>query len=248
MSFAVTLRALQQNHADAWCKALRDIARYMGTDAETGARPADAEALRQELAAVDGETRLLALSRDAAPVVRELAVDALAAFGGDAARTRLLEACGDDVLEVRASAVGGLENWPVDREVVEVLLIALDDSKWLVRMRATRALAAVPGANVDAALITMLLDSENYVRTTAADALAVRPPEAILPRLRRLMQQPSPHLFDAAFDVMGRIGVEEDAAFLARVGRFINWSQPGPVKAWARAAARAIRARQRQRR
>ncbi len=247
MSFAVTLRALQQHHADAWCKALRDIARRMGTDAETGARPADAAALRQELVAVGGEERLLSLSREAAAVVRELAIDALSVFGGDGARARLLEACGDEVLEVRASAVGGLEAWPDDREIVEVLLIALEDSKWLVRMRAARALAGMAGSDVDAALIATLLDSESYVRTTAADALALRPPEAILPRLRRLMQQPSPHLFDAAFDLMGQIGVEEDAAFLARVGRFTNWSQPGPVKAWARAAARAIRERQRQR-
>lgn len=243
MASSVTARALHAEHADAICKALRDIARTLGTDSVHGQRPADFSEQRAALAASDCGPRLLALARHADAVIRELSADALAAWGDDDARAALLQMVGDEVVEVRASAVGGLEHWPQHREVVETLLIAIEDSKWLVRMRAARALAGVAGDEADRALIAALLDSEPFVRSTAADALAQRPASQVLPRLRRLLDHPLPQLFDGAFDLIGQLGEEEDAVFLEKVGRWTNLSQPGPVKSRARAAARAIRGR-----
>ena len=243
MASRVTVRALFAEHPDAICKALRELARSLGPDTESDRRPDDFETRRAELADKDCEPRLLELSHHDDPTVRELAVDALAAWGTEPARERLVALTQDAVVEVRASAVGGLEHWPDDEEVAEVLLIAIDDSKWLVRMRAARAMRRVPGSDIDRALMTALLDPDSFVRDSASDALSSRPSADILPRLRKLFDHPAPHTFDAAFELAGRIGTDEDAAFLARVGRFTNWSQPAQVKRWARDAARAIRAR-----
>ena len=255
MTSAVTVRALFQDHPDANCKALRDIVRALGVadedeDSFAGAQRADdgpqAAARAEQRAAFDAAdcgARLLQLSRHVDDTVRELATDALGVWGGDAARDRLHELVSDAVLAVRASAVGALAGWADERPSVEVMLIALEDSKWIVRLRAAHGLSRAPGDDVDRALVHALLDPDSFVRTTAADALVQRPTERILPRIRKLMEHPAPHLFDAAFDVLGRIGTDEDAAFLARVGRLTNFSQPSQVKGWARAAAQAIRKR-----
>lgn len=243
MASRVTVRALFAEHPDAICKALRELARGLGRDSVHDERPADYEERRAELADKGCGERLLELSHADDPVVRELAADALGVWGGEPARARLITLCQDAVTEVRASAAGALEHWPDDPEVAEVLLITVDDSKWLVRLQSARAMRRVPGAEIDAALMTALLDPDSFVRNTAADALALRPPADILPRLRALFDHPAPHTFDAAFELAGKIGTEEDAVFLARVGRFTNWSQPAQVKRWARLAARAIRAR-----
>lgn len=243
MASRVTVRALFSEHPDAICKALRELARGLGADSVHDRRPEDYDDKRAAFAEHDCEARLLELSRNDDDAVRELAADALGVWGGEAARERLIKLCQDPVVEVRASAAGALEHWPDDREVAEVLLIAADDSKWIVRMQATRALRGFPGSDVDRALMTSLLDPDSFVRTTAADALAVRPAEQVLPHLRKLFDHPAPHTFDAAFELAGRIGTAEDGVFLARVGRFTNWSQPAEVKRWARDAARAIRAR-----
>ena len=255
MTSAVTVRALFQEHPDANCKALRDIVRFLGVpeaddDSFTGAHRAGdgplAAARAEHLAAYDAAdcgARLLVLSKNRDDTVRELATDALGVWGGDAARDRLHELVGDESLAVRASAIGALAGWAHERPSAEVMLIALEDSKWIVRLRAAHGLAEAPGDDVDRALVHALLDPDSFVRTTVADALVRRPIERILPRIRKLMEHPAPHLFDAAFDVLGRIGSEEDAVFLARVGRLTNFSQPSQVKTWARAAAQAIRRR-----
>ncbi len=48
-------------------------------------------------------------------------------------------------------------------------------------------------------------------------------------------------MLDAALDLIAEIGTLEDARFLAGVGGWRNFSQPGHVKKWARQAARRIR-------
>jgi hypothetical protein len=56
---------------------------------------------------------------------------------------------------------------------------------------------------------------------------------------------PAPHLLDAAMDLLGAVGTAEDAKFLEKAGSWLNLSQPGFVRSWARKAARTIRKRQR---
>ena len=242
MPSRVIIRALFSELPDAACKALREVNHRLGFTVD-GERARGHENIRVELDAAACGARLLALSEHPDIVVRELAADALGAWGGEAARARLVALTSDPVVAVRASAVGALEYWPDDPEVFEVLQIAIDDSKWSVRLRAARAMAHVPGPAIERALLAALLDPDPYVRSSVADALAQRPPHDVLPHLRALFDHPAPHTFDAALDVFGAIGTADDAAFLSRVGRFTNWSQPTQVKRWARAAAKQIRVR-----
>lgn len=224
-------------------KGLRDLARGLGTDSVTNQQPADYAENRAELKEKGVEDRLLLLAHSDNPVYRELAVAALGTWLGDKALAAVLKACEDDEVMVRATAIGALEGWPDCEEGYELLLIAAEDAKWSVRMQAARALRPYPGADAEEALFELLVDPNANVRYSASEALRQRDRSSVLPRLRTFFDHPAPHLFDAAFDLIGDIGDESDTKFLDKVGSFFNFSQPGHVRKWARDASRQIKAR-----
>lgn len=243
MSVAVIRRELAADDVDTRARGLRRLSLYCGSSSVDNRRPADFAERRQSLA--DCEANLFDFARGEDEVMRELAADALGAWLGDQALAVLLELTSDPVERVRASAIGALEGWPDDSRVLDVLLNALDAPRWTVRMRAARALAPFQDPQADDGLLEALVDPDSYVRSGACDALQQRDPARYLERLRKLSDYPAPHLLDAAMDLLGAVGTVEDAKFLEKAGSWLNLSQPGFVRSWARKAARKIRKRQR---
>ncbi len=246
MSTRSIARGLHADNHAVVTRSLRRIARMLGTDAEHGGRKPDWQANRDALAEADVEARLLALADDDDNAVRELAVDGLAVWTGDAALEKLLARCNDEVSEVRASAVGGLVAWPEDLRALDSLVAAMDDGNWTVRWRSARALAAFADKEAEHALFRALLDPDSNVRCTAAEALESHDPAVVLPRLRSYFDHPTAHMLDAALDLMGAIGGADDAKFLSKVGAWTNLSQPSQVRRWARDASKRIKARLKQ--
>ena len=240
-SHATIFREVRSADADACARGLRRVTQMLATDSVHGKRPADWQAQRDALAEL--EPRFLELATGADDVLRELVADLLGAWLGDAARNALLVLARDGAERVRASAVGALESWPESAEAREAVLDGAQSNKWTIRMRAARALYAFEGPEIVDALFTALVDDDSYVRQGAADSLARRPLPEFHTRLRRLADYPMPHMLDAAMDLFGTIGNAEDAAFLAKTGSWLNLSQPSFVRAWARKAAKRIRAR-----
>lgn len=240
MSTALIRRDLAMADPDLVANGLRRIVRWLGTDSENR-RPADFASRRAELA--DLEDRIVALSESPDDVVRELAADALFAFLGDRALGRLIALSQDSAERVRASAIGGLEGWPDDPAARNLLLASLAGGHWTVRMRAARALGAFAGPDAIDALLEGLMDPDSYVRFASADSLRRMPPDQYRERLRKLSEYPAPHLLDAAIDLLGDVGLEQDAKFLGEVGALFNLSQPAFIRRWARKASKNIRAR-----
>ncbi len=242
MSASATIfREIRSADSDACARGLRRVTQRLATDSVHGKPPADWQAQRDAL--VELEPRFLELAQSADDVLRELVADLLGAWLGDAALAALLVLARDPAERVRASAVGALESWPHSAEAKEAVLDAAQSNKWTIRMRAVRALYAFEGQEAVDALFCGLIDDDSYVRQGAADSLARRPLPEFHARLRRLADYPAPHMLDAAMDLFGTIGTAEDAAFLAKTGSWLNLSQPSFVRAWARKAAKRIRAR-----
>lgn len=241
MSEAAIRRELAREDPDLICQGLRRLTRWLGANSDDE-RPADFA--ERKAALTDQEPRLLALSSHTHDEVRELATDALGAYLGDAALQRLLALTEDGHERVRAAAVGALEGWPESKAAEELLLVSLTAGHWTVRMQAARALRMFRSQEAARTLLEGLVDPDSYVRFASAESLKRQATEHYLPRLRKLQQEyPAPHLLDAAIDLLGEVGTPEDAAFLAKVGSWINLSQPRFIRAWARKAAARIRAR-----
>ena len=243
MQVRKVVRLCFSDNEEMCTKGLRDLARGLGTDSVTNELPADYQDNRAELADKGVEPRLLELAVSENPVYRELAVAALGTWLGDAARDAVVTACEDNEVMVRATAIGALEGWPGHEPAYELLLVAAEDAKWSVRMQAGRALRPFAGKDAHAALFELLIDPNANVRYAASESLRQRDKAQVLPTLRGLFDHPAPHLFDAAFDLLGEIGEQEDTKFLDKVGSFFNFSQPGHVRKWARDASRVIKAR-----
>lgn len=243
MSTRSIARGLRSDNPAVATRALRRLARLLGTDAETGERRPDWQATYDAFAAEDIEPELLRHADSEDDATRELAMDALAVWGGDAALAKLLERVVDEVVEVRASAIGGLEGWPEDETALDTLVAAADDGEWNVRWRAARALAHFRDQEAIDALFGALLDPDSNVRCTAGEALSKHDPAVILPRVRGYFDYPSSHMLDSALDLIGEIGGLDDAKFLAKVGAWTNLSQPSQVRRWARDAAKRIKER-----
>lgn len=243
MAVRAIARGVLSDNISVVTRALRRLARLIGKDSETNQRADDWKELLQELEELDVLDRLVALSAHEDPAVRELSVDALAAWTGERALATLMKLSADEVNEVRASAVGGLEEWPEVIEATDVLVAGVEDSSWQVRWRAARALGPHAGRDAEDALFIALLDDDSNVRCAAAEALEQHNSERVRTRLRGYFDYPSPHMLDAALDLLGVIGTEDDARFLAKVGGWTNLSQPSQVKRWARDASKRIRAR-----
>ena len=240
-STATVLRDVRSADAEACARGLRRVTQLLATDSVHGQPPADWQARRDELQELEPRFHELATAEN--EVLRELVADLLGAWLGDEALRLLLVLARDEVERVRASAVGALESWPQSAEAKEAVLDGAQSNKWTIRMRAMRALYAFEGPEVVDALFSGLVDDDSYVRQGAADSLARRPLPEFHARLRRLADYPAPHMLDAAMDLFGTIGTADDAAFLAKTGSWLNLSQPGFVRAWARKAAKRIRAR-----
>jgi HEAT repeat protein len=240
-STATVLRDVRSADAEACARGLRRVTQLLATDSVHGQRPADWQVRRDELQEL--EPRFHALAASDNEVLRELVSDLLGAWLGDEALRLLLVLARDEVERVRASAVGALESWPENAAAKDAVLDGAQSNKWTIRMRAMRALYAFAGPEVVDALFSGLVDDDSYVRQGAADSLARRPLPEFHARLRRLADYPAPHMLDAAMDLFGTIGTADDAAFLAKTGSWLNLSQPGFVRAWARKAAKRIRAR-----
>lgn len=237
------LREVRSADADACARGLRRLSRYCGTDSVTDARPPDWIAQRAEV--IELAPRLLELATHADPVLRELAADALGAVQPDGALDALLLLCGDGDERVRATALGALEGWPDVEAARDRLLDAMCAKAWLIRLRAAKALRPFAGDAVDEALLEALTDPDSHVRSLACESLKRREPTRFRIQLRTLVTTyPAPHLLDAAMDLLGAAGTAEDVAFLKKVGSWLNLSQPGFIRAWARKAARSIQARQ----
>lgn len=234
---------VMSDNSEMCAKGLRLLTRTLGTDSVTNERPNDYAQKRAELAEKGAQDRLLALVAAEDEAHRELAAAALGAWLGDAAYEALIKASHDEVTAVRATAIGALEGWPESEQAYELLLLAIDDAAWLVRMQAARALRPFAGVDADNALLTALLDPNSFVRSCAGESLRQRDRDAIVDKVRAFFDHPAPYVFDAALDLMGEIGTEADAAFLAKVGSWRNLSQPSHVRKWARGAAKRIRAR-----
>ena len=242
MSLASLKRELASTDPDACASGLRRLTRYCGTDSVTEQRPPDIAQRRAELG--DVEPRLLELAQSPDEVLRELAADALGAWLGAAALETLMTLAADPVERVRASAIGALEGWPHETRAQHALLYAVHAGRWTIRMRAARALRHFQDDEVDGALLEALVDPDSYVRLSAADSLRRRASAPYLERLRALRDYPAPHLLDAALDLLGAVGTPEDLPLLDKTGSWLNLSQPGHVRSWARKAARHIRQRQ----
>ncbi|MCO4760058.1 MAG: HEAT repeat domain-containing protein [Myxococcales bacterium] len=245
MSTRSIARGLRSDNPAVIVRALRRLARLMGANAEDNKRRDNWQELRDELAADDAEQMLLKHADSEDPTTRELAVDGLAVWLGDAALVKLLKRAGDPIVEVRASAVGGLESWPDSEEALDILIASADDGEWNVRWRAARALGQFREEEAEDALFGALLDPDSNVRCAAGDALLHHDKAAILPRLRHLFDHPTAHMLDSALDLIGEIGGVDDAKFLAKVGGWTNLSQPPQVRRWARDASKRIKERHR---
>lgn len=243
MSVRKIHRLCFSDNVELCAKGLREATRTLGTDSVTNKRPADYDEIRADLAEKGLLARLLELSASEESVLRELSIATLGNWGGDEAKAAILKATEDPDDMVRATAVGALEGWPNSEEAYEILLLAIDDAKWPIRMQASRAMRPFPGRDADKALLATVLDPNSHVRYTAAESLRHRDTSKVLPDLRELFDHPAPHLFDAGFDLLGDIGTAEDAKFLSTVGSFFNFSQPGHVRGWARAARKKIKSR-----
>lgn len=241
MSTAILRRELLAADPNAVANGLRRVVRHCGSDSVHEKRPTDFAERKAALA--DLEPRILELSRHEDETLRELAADALGAWLGEPAMNRLLELALDPIERVRASAVGALEGWPDDPRALETLLHAGLAPTWTVRMRAARALAKFPGSEVEDVLFEALVDPDGFVRTGAGEALKKRDPATYIERLRKMADYPDPHMLDAAMDLLGAIGNRDDMKWLDKAGSWLNLSQPSYVRAWARKAARQIRAR-----
>jgi HEAT repeat protein len=242
MKYSAIDRDLRSELTDLQAQGLRRMARLLQTDTDTSQRPADWAERKATFAGQIG--RVHELSRADDEVVRELAVDVLANWLDDAALARLLQLVEDPAERVRASAVGAMDGWPHSPEARQAALDGIDAPHWAVRMRAARALAPFAGSEVDEALMAALSDPSGFVRTSAGDSLKQRDPQGFLTQLRALCTDyPAPHIMDAAVDLLGAVGLREDAEFLAKVGSWFNLSQSSQVRAWCRQAARRIRQR-----
>lgn len=243
MPVRTIVRELFSENREHCARGLRRLTRTLSVGGEEELPEEERHEERAALAEKDCEARLLALTESEHEALRELAADALGAWGGDAAFAALARLTEDEIRQVRASAVGALEGWPGNEEAYELLLGGMDDSDWLVRMRAARALTGHEGVDAERALIAGLADPDSFVRHNCADALRHRDPDRILPGLRRLFDHPAPELLDGAFSLFGDLGTAEDARFLRKVGAWTNLTQPAPVKRAARDAARRIKSR-----
>jgi len=247
MSTRSIARGLRSDNPAVITRALRRFVRLLGTDAETGQRKATWQESYDAFEEEDVEPHLLRHADSEDDATRELAMDGLAVWLGEAALAKLLERAVDEVVEVRASAIGGLEGWPDSVEALDTLVAAADEGEWNVRWRAARALARFTDSEAVNALFGALLDPDSNVRCTAGDALIHHDPATILPRLRGYFDHPSAHMLDSALELMGEIGGPEEAKFLAKVGAWTNLSQPSQVRRWARDASKRIKERQKSR-
>ena len=246
MSTGSIVRGLRSDNPAMITRALRRLVRLLGADVDDDKR-VGWQATYDAFAAEDIERELLRHADSEDDATRELAMDGLAVWQGDAALAKLLERAADEVVEVRASAVGGLEGWPDSVDALDTLVAAADEGEWNVRWRAARVLARFDDPEAVDALFGALLDPDSNVRCTAGDALIHHEPTAILPRLRKYFDHPSAHMLDSALELMGEIGGPDDAKFLTKVGAWTNLSQPSQVRRWARDASKRIKLRHKQR-
>ncbi|HAN29957.1 MAG TPA: hypothetical protein DCQ06_00030 [Myxococcales bacterium] len=243
MALRSIARGVQSDNLSVVLRALRRLTRLIGRDSETNERTDDWQHCIDQLSELSVLDALLSLVEHQDPTARELAVDALANWPGERALGALMKLSQDEVNEVRASAVGGLEEWPETLEATDILVAAVEDSSWPVRWRAARALGCHMGRDAEDALFVALLDDDSNVRCAAGEALEHHNSDRVRARLRGYFDYPSPHMLDAALDLFGAIGTEDDAQFLAKVGSWMNLSQPSQVKRWSRDASKRIRAR-----
>jgi len=235
-------REIASDDVETCAKGLRRLAQLLGTDSLSNLRPSDWQEKRDELA--DLQPRIMQLTGSAEEMLRELSADALGGWLGDEALEALLILARDPGERVRASAVGSLEYWPDRESAHDALLEGASAKQWTVRMRAARAMAAHTSAETLDALFECLVDPDSYVRNNAAESLKRRDTATFLPRLRKMQREyPAPQMLDCAIELLGAVGTAEDAEFLAKVGSWLNLSQPSFVRSWARRAAKQIKLR-----
>ena len=116
------------------------------------------------------------------PIVRQAIAEALGRTGAQQNAAPLVQALQDANSGVREAAADAL-GWIGDAEVVPALQEALLDSQFRVRWVAAAALGKIAGrhpeiaAAITPALVPLLSDESQYVRSAAADVLRDLPPD-----------------------------------------------------------------------
>ncbi len=149
---------------------------------------------------------LVLLSRDPSPRVRLSAVEALGRYAGREVYTAILERCGDDNQTVSDAAGRILKTW--GDESVDVLIEALADRSYRVRVAAVQVLAGMRDARIGHHLVERARrDDNSLVRREAARALADSGFNAARPVLYELSQcDPSPEVALEAERALARLG------------------------------------------
>ena len=134
-------------------------------------------AIREEAATALGAFRdaravgpLVCLLRDADRAVRQAAIGALTAIGEPS--VPVLGLCLADPQQGVQEAASSVLSLIADERVLHPLIAALDNTDWIVRMHAAKALGRIKHASATGPLIPLLQDKVKAVREEATTALA----------------------------------------------------------------------------
>jgi len=112
-----------------------------------------------------------ALLGDADQVTRQRAAEALQLLGGMASVEGLALGLEDPIKEVRLASVKGLKSLDPGFATPELARLLIEDTVWEVRVQAARALGLSGRTDVVPVLESALADSNEFVRSAAANAL-----------------------------------------------------------------------------
>jgi hypothetical protein len=155
------------------------------------------------LAEVVAPLRQLGLA-DANEDVREAAIGALGAIGGDEAIHALTVALHDDSAELREEAITALAEVGGDA-AAQALAVALHDDSTELRVEAIAALAEVGGAAAVESLAVALRDDDPDVREEAVEALGEIGGEGAVLLLKQAVLDADESVRDAAADALAEL-------------------------------------------
>ncbi|MCP3978567.1 MAG: hypothetical protein GY716_04425 [bacterium] len=148
-----------------------DLALRAAAD-EDGFVRATAAKLLGDLDSVGSAGTLAELLRtDSDPIVRQRAAETLLRLEGEVAVAALADGLDDPMQNVRLAAVRGVRSLDPAADVPRLARLVLEDAVWEIRVQAARALGASGDRSVIPVLEAALSDSNEFVRTAAAEGL-----------------------------------------------------------------------------
>jgi HEAT repeat protein len=153
---------------------------------------------------------------------------------GDAAAVSALSGLAKSVdKSVRIAAIKALPDIG-DASAIPVLLGLMDDSDGEISKTAQEAFAALPGDEVDAAVIAMLKGSDTNKQLTALELMRRRQMTKSIPDLLKAAVEAEPSVQQAALRKVGELGSSKELPLL--LGLFMDSNEPQVIGASGQAA------------